>query len=308
MKIKHKILFLLSFVVLQGFSQKIKVKKGEIFVDKEKIGQMEKIKVKPRVYVYKITDNNGEHVFNFRTEYAPSLLANGSNKYLYYTIESVKDEKRASVQNKKFYPSKKRIAKYLVNSNLLTKDGVNKDAILEYILNKDSLPNKIQKKIKAEQELISFAKFKIDRNTEDPIYVFFDKTTVGKSVLNGRRVLKPRYNIYQGIKDLKTNEFVSKTFIGYAIAESVMSNDNTPGASVNAPKNYRPHPESSYELIIYNTKNVPIASHTSFRYITYYPFEEFKLLSEKAREIKKIKNVKKRIGYITRDLIDKKIL
>lgn len=304
---KILIVVLLSTVTLSIHAQKIKIKKEEILVDKIKIGTIEKIKIKNDTLIdlyHEIKDNTGNPVFRFRGGFIESLLFQGKKKYFFHTIEFLETKKRAAIQDGKYYPTKKQMANYLVNYNLLNKDGVNTTSVSEYILNKDELPEEIQQTIKKEKELKAYASFKADRPLSDPIFVFFNKTTSGVSAISDNLVTKSRYHIYQGIKDPKTNEFVSKTFIGYAIAEDIISGEKT-GWSTNPPKNYRPNPRGSYKLLVYNTKNVPIASYFSNTYKTYYPYEEFGITKNK---LSTIESIKERMEYIAYDLMIKNML
>lgn len=291
----------LTLVTFSTQSQKIKIKKGDILVDKIKIGHVEKIKIKNdslKETYHKITDKDGNHVLNFRREYIESFLFLSDKKYFFHTIESVKEQKRAAIQNSKYYSSEKQMAKYLVENNLLNNNGLNENVVSELILNNDLLPKDIQQIIENEKEVVSYAKYKVDRVLSDHIYIFFDKTKTGYSdIKHLGLVVKSRYNIYQGIKDPKTNEFVSKTFIGYAIAEWASDSE------VNSKT--RPNPKGRYSLIVYNTKKVPMASYVFITYKTYHPYEEFGPTKNK---LSRIENVKGRIEYIVSDLISKEML
>ncbi|SDX16900.1 hypothetical protein SAMN05444411_103257 [Lutibacter oricola] len=301
MKIKLYLLLFLLLGTIDIQAQKIKVKKGDILVDKIKFGHIEKVKIKNdsiKETFYKVTDNNGEHVFNFRSEYAKSLLLVNDKSYYYYTIEYVKDKKRAAVQNPKYYPSEKQMAKYLITNNLLNKEGENIEAVSKLITNKGLLPKNILEIITAEKETLSYAKFKVDRVLTDKVYVFFDKTTSGESDFRFRDLaVKSRYNIYQGVKDPKTNEFISKTFIGYAKVEWKSQEQ------INSKS--RPNPKGRYSLVVYNTKHVPMASYLFITYKTYHPYKEFGPTKTK---ISKTETVTARIKYMVNDLLHKKMI
>jgi len=288
-------------------AQKVKVKKGDILVDKVKVGHIEKIKVKNdslNEAFYKIVDNSGRHIFNFRNEFIVSPLFLDDKKYFFHTIEYVIKGKRAAIQDLKYYPTEKQMAKYLISSNLLDNDGVNDSAIEEFIISKDILPPNLQKIVKEEEELKAYASFKVDRLISDPVFVFFDRTTSGTSAVSDGMVTKSRYNIFQGIKDPKTNEFISKTFIGYAIAEDFITSEKV-GWYTNPPKDYRPNPKDNYKLIVYNTKGVPLASYQFLTYKTYHPYEIF---GPTKTDLRGINSVEERIKYIDGDLIEKNIL
>jgi len=292
------ITLLLTLVTIGAQGQKIKIKKGAILVDKVKIGQIEKLKIKNdsvKETYHQVSDNEGNPIFNFRQEYIPSLLFLEDKKYRFQTIESIMDQKRAAIQNPKYYPSEKQMAKYLVNYNLLNEKGVNQDAITELILNKNRLPDAIQKVIEEEKEIRSYANYKVDRVMSDPVFVFFDRTKTGSSNLQYlSTTVKSRYNIYQGIKDPKTNEFVSKTFIGYAMAE--WKSDG----QVN--NKSRPNPKGRYSLVVYNVKHFPLASYLYISYKTYHPYKEFGPTKNK---LGRIESVVERIEYIVFDLLAK---
>jgi hypothetical protein len=299
------LLFMVFGVSIQA--QKIKVKKGDILVDNVKIGQIEKIKVRNdslRENYFKIKDNSGEHVFNFKNEFVESSLFVGDKKYFFHAIEYVKEAKSAAVQDPKFYPSEKQMAEYLVKYGLLDESGVLEAGIDKYIRTKERFPSDIQKIIDEEENIRSYAKFKVDRLLSDPVFVLFDKTTAGPGSIMEGVVTKSRYNIYQGAKDPKTNEFISKTFIGYAIAEEHITSEKV-GWSTNPPMDYRPNPNSRYTLVVYNTKNVPMASYVSLTYKTYQPYE---VLGPVQTDLPKIERIEERISYIAKDLIEKNIL
>ena len=292
---------LLTLITIVTQAQKIKIKKGAILVDKVKIGQIEKLKIKNdsvNETYHQVSDNEGNPVFNFRGEYIESLLFLEDKKYHFHTIESVKEQTRAAIQNPKYYPSKKQMAKYLVNYSLLNEKGVNQDAVTELILNKNILPDDIQKVIEEEKELLSYAHYKVDRELSDPVFIFFDRTKTGFSDLKYMgTAVKSRYNIYQGIKDPKTNEFISKTFIGYAMAEWK--------SDIKANNKSRPNPKGKYSLVVYNVKHVPLASYLYISYKTYHPYEEFGPTKNK---LGRIESIVGRIEYIVFDLLAKKRL
>nr|WP_299172754.1 hypothetical protein [uncultured Allomuricauda sp.] len=299
------IAFLLSIFVCPA--QKVKIKKGDILVDNVKIGHVDKVKVKNdslNETFYKVTDNSAEHIFNFRNEFIESPLYFEDKRYFFHTMEYVKEQKWAAVENPKFYPSEKQVAKYLVSHDLLDKEGINDAAISKFTRNKGVLPSSIQKLIKEEEELATYARYKVDRLLTDPIFVFFDKTTAATSAVSNALVTKSRYTIYQGIKDPKTNDFISKTLIGYAIAEEIITSEKI-GWSTNPPIDYRPNPKSGYRLFVYNTKHVPMASFRFITYKTYHPYGNFGPMQSNLRDINSLEG---RIEYIASDLIDKGVL
>lgn len=300
----RKIFFVILVTLLSLNSteaQKIKIKKGVILVDKVAIGHIEKIKIKNdsvKETYHKVSDIEGNHVFSFRAAYVPSLLLLEDKKYFFHSIEYVKDKKRAAIQNPKYYPTQKQMAKYLVNYNLLKEEGVNEVAVTELIRTKGLFPKDIKQALDKEKELLSYANYKVDRVLSDPVFIFFDNTKTGESDIKYQGLaVKSRYNIYQGVKDQKTNEFVSKTFIGYAMAEWK--------SDVQVQRMSRPNPAKRYSPVVYNTKHVPMASYLYISYKTYHPYAEFGPTKNK---LSRINSVKGRIEYMVSDLLNNEML
>lgn len=301
------VVFFLTF--MNGYTQKVRIKKGIILVDRNPIGQIKSHKEKKEDskvdrYVM-IFDNNGDHVFNFREEYVNSVLYHSDKKYFYKTVEEVKNGKKAYIDKSGYYHSRKQIAKLLVDYQLMNGDGVNPVAVKKYITDQKDIPPHILNTLDKEQEILEYAGFKVDRVIGDPVFVFFDRTIADRGDVIRGRVTKSIYNIFQGIKDEKTNEFVSKVFIGYAIAEAGIMGKEQIGWSVNPPKNYRPHPKSSYSLILYNTKNVPLASYIFLTYKHYHPYKEFGITETK---LSRLRTIEEKILYMTTDLIQRNML
>lgn len=283
-------------------AQKLKIKKNEIWLDKKKVGNVEKIKNKKRdinVGSYSFTDLEGIQQFIFRQEYISSLLYYEDKKYFFYTLENIKTNQRAFIDIPKFYFSKKKIAQFLLDFKFLDETDDFKDYFELY----NGIPKDIQIKISEEKSVLEFVDYKVDRVRTDPVFIFFEQTIAGNGSVISGRVTKSIYNIVQGVKDPRTNSFIEETYIGYAIVE--LGVGNKIGGSVNPPSDYRPHPLDQFSVIVYNTKDVPLASHYFLTYKQYNPYQEFKLSDA---PLSSIKSVEGRIDFIVKDLIQRNMM
>lgn len=296
---RQLILMLLFPCIIVG--QKIKVKKGKIWLDKYYIGTVQKPKKKKYSvfnHLYEVYDRHGIQRYVFRHEYVLSKLYNKDKRYFFYTIQELESNRKASIVKPHFYLSKKQIANFLIDSKLLTKSPEASHGMAFNTSLHEGIPEDVKSKISREKTILEFVNFKIDRYKKDPVYVFFKKTVPDYGSITTGRVTKSIYSIVQGVKDPKTNDFISMSYIGYAVAEEPVGDKI--GWTVNPPRDYRPHPLSQYSLIVYNTKDVPLASYRFLTYKHYHPYKEYRILEN---PLNSIESVEGKIHFIARDLI-----
>ena len=270
------------------------------------LGKIERIKNKKEdinVAHFNFIDLEGKQRFLFRQEYITSLLYHKDKKYFFYTIENVDTNQKAFIDIPKFYFSKKKIAQFLLNFNFLDETSDFEARFKEYFELYNGIPKDIQAKISEEKAILEFVDYKVDRVRTDPVFIFFKKTIAGNGAVINGRVTKSIYSITQGVKDPKTNDFIEEANIGYAIVE--LGVGSKIGWSVNPPFDFRPHPLDQYSVIVYNVKDVPLASHYFLTYKQYNPYKEFKLSDA---PISRIKSVEGRIDFIVKDLIQKNMM
>ena len=255
-KIIIAIFFLTAFI---SSAQKIKVKKGEILVDNEKIGSLEKIKVKKATNYYTVKDNNENVVFHFKLITEKSNLFHKFRRHNYYIVECPSENDTIGIENDFFYLGQKKIAKYLVKNNLLDKNGINASKLKEKLVATATKPAYHLKKIKEEEAFLKNINYKVERNIKSPIFVKKISSGMHASKIDGLGVPQTKYNIYQGENEQ------NKTLIGHAFLE------------------FRGPTKPMPELIFTNVKKAPIAHSDNFRLYSFSPFEEIKIKSGRKR-------------------------
>jgi hypothetical protein len=241
------------------FAQKIKVKKGEIFLDAKKVGTVEKIKVKGANNYVKLSNLNGEALFESKLMNEKSRYFGKKKRLKYFMINCLTQKDTIGVEKLGFYAGEKRLVKYLVKNKMFGIDGINEENVKKMLAKTSSKPSFVLEKIKNEDELIKNIDFKVDRDLKDKLLVYRKDTRNRSGILSDIPTNSTKYEIYQGLdKD-------NKVLIGYAIVE-VENNRSL--------------------LVILNSKNAPIAMFDNFRYYSFYPLEEFKITKLSSKMIK----------------------
>ncbi|MBL4745141.1 MAG: hypothetical protein JKY08_02110 [Flavobacteriaceae bacterium] len=277
-----KKIIIITIIILFPFisnSQSVKVKKGNILLDGQKFGSIEKIKVKGANNYLQIKDNNQNVIFNAKLIVEDSKIYGNKKKHVYFMIDCVKEKDTIGIENLGFYLGQKKVVKYLVKNKLINTEGVNNSKLNTLLANTTSKPSFVLDDFKIEDELIKNINFKVNRDTNNPVFV--EKT------INAKLKLKPKtssthlkYEILQG--EDKTN----RALIGYAFIEYSISSS-------------RPY------LVITNSKGSPIAYFDNINHYTLYPQEQFKF---ELLKMKRLDTPVEAIYQITQYLIEKEKL
>lgn len=279
------LLFVLISISLQA--QKVKIKKGEIFLDKAKVGSVEKIKVKGFGNNYlKFFNNEKEHLFSAKPTLQESKYFGKLETSRYYIIECIKQNDTIIVNDTRFYINDKKATEYFIESGILESNGFS-SAKTDKILSQVNLkPAYVLDKEKKDSILMKKSTYLVNREKSDPIFVerFITKTTstdgTEEKLVGDGRTKYIKYRLLQGKKDSKREE---RTLIGYAYQE--------------------PSSMKIGDLTILNRKNVPIAYFTSFSHYTFNPFVEVKCSPSERLDLGKLTLMEAIFKY-TQMLID----
>ena len=244
-----KILITILILVCTQFSfaQKVKVKKGEIFVDKIKVGNIEKLKTEKPKY-YQLTDNEGTLLFKIKTLSQESFLYHNDKVYDFHIITGDMITDTLAIDQKNFYLSDGKIVNYIFKIGLFDENGYNSEKATELLENPSKKPAWIIKRLEEEQEIVKNIGYKVEReSTYEDIYIKphaprQDISKLDKSVAN-----ITKFDIYE-------NNEEGGILIGYAIFQF----NNMTGS----------------HLFAFNLKDVPLASYNGVIYKIYEPFEE----------------------------------
>ena len=245
------LLFILFSISL--YAQKVKVKKGEILLNNNKVGYIEKIKVKGANNYLKIFDSEKNHLYNAKLVSEESKFFGKLKRSNYFIIECLKQNDSIGIEELSFYLGEKQVAKYLTQKGILKSNGFD-DTITNEILSKTGTkPSYALKKVEKENQFIENIDYLVSRDTSNPIFVEEKKSTFtsGYSIIDGKSVKQTKYELFQG------KDKISRALIGYAYLEI---------------------PEMGRsKLIISNSKDVPIGYFDNFNHYTFYPLTKLKI-------------------------------
>ena len=247
-----KIIFII-FIFISGYinAQKIKVKKGEVFLNKKKVASVEKIKNKGERKYIKVFNLKNEHILNGKYVINESKYFGRFNKSGYYIIECIKQNDTIGINYDWFALTEKGISKFLLKNNILTPNGINEETLKKVLSQTESVPESIQEMRNEEKRLIEQMDDLAERDRNKPLFVERGKTKPVYSTYISQSVTQTKFKIFQG--ESKSN----KTLIGFAYIEV---------------------PEiGGSNLIISNHKDIPVGYFDSFKYFTFYPLTELKM-------------------------------
>lgn len=237
----------LLFIIVSTFlhAQKIKVKKGEVFLDDNKVAIIEKQKIKGANNFLKVFDNDNKHLFNAKLVSEESPFFGNQKISSYFIIECLEQKDSIGIEKLGFYLGEKQVVKYLVNNDILTSTGFNTSKVDTKLSETESKPSYAREKYEIDLNYIENVSYVVNRDTSNPLFVNEIKTSTTGSILNGLSIVQTKYEIFQG-----TDE-ASKTLIGYGYIEK---------------------PEiGGVKLIIANSKNTPLGYFDGFKHFTFYP-------------------------------------
>ncbi|MCX2682102.1 hypothetical protein OOZ15_19285 [Galbibacter sp. EGI 63066] len=247
---KSKLFFTLLFISTFMHAQNLKVKKGEILLDKKKVGSLEKIKVKGATNYYEVRNNQNELLYNAKLVSEESKFFGKAKRNDYYIIECVKENDSIGIENDWFYLGKKQIAKYLLKNGILSTNGFSASKTKELISTTNSRPGFVLEKVEKENEFIKNIGYKVERDKRNPLYIVKVESGVSWSVMDEKSINQTIYEIYQG----ENKE--DSVLIGYAYIEF--------------------GDMGGKKLIISNVKECPIGYFDNAWYYTFYPLTELK--------------------------------
>lgn len=262
-----KISIIITFSLLISFcthAQKIKLKKGDIYINKLKVGHVKKVKTATDNY-YQFKDTKGVNFCRAKQTFIPSLLFKGDKEYPHRFFYADKIKDTLTIIQENYWLNPKRAAEYLSKIGLLNTKGFVMDSIAPLIATTPKYPQWIQENIEQEKALTNHIDYKITRTINDSL-VLKEQTQIQTSGQLKRLPSKvTRIDIYQ-----KNGE--EEILIGYGLHEI--------------------QDISGYQYYyIFNMKDVPLSFFDTFKYKIYYPYQEFGITGNKLRNITSYQNI-----------------
>ncbi|MDH7448443.1 hypothetical protein [Aquimarina sp. 2201CG14-23] len=244
---KHSLLVFSLFISIFSFGQKIKIKKGEVFVDKVKVGHIEKIKAKGLRH-FQVTDNDNNPLFKAGDLKEPSLLFHSDKSYPYNAFfgDQLKDTLLINSKHH-YFLSKKKIFQLAIEMGFFTTEGFQESKADELLAQTPKRPERIIKKLDKERRLLDGKGHRVDRDFNDmDIHLISYPSKKAHSQLNKSMVDQVNYDIYIGDPNIEEGDH---TLIGSAVREI---------GTV-----------SGEYFFIFNTKKFPLASYHSMTFKIY---------------------------------------
>jgi len=252
---KQLLIASLSLLSIGSFAQKVKEKKGEIFLDNVKIGNIEKVKTESPKY-YQISDVTGNPLFKVKTLTYSSVLFHDDQTTDYYVVTGDKIKDTLAIDQKGFYLAHNKIVQYLVDTGLLNSTGFNKGDLAAITAKATTAPVHLLDIQNKEKEFKKDISYKVERDFKN--LDIFIKTYAPKqtsSIKNESMVTATELEIYQNTAT-EENPDSEPLLIGYGVYELSTLANNT----------------SYKKTYLLNAKRVPLASYVTFNYKTYVPF------------------------------------
>ncbi|MCL5244257.1 hypothetical protein M4I21_00445 [Cellulophaga sp. 20_2_10] len=254
---KQLLIASLFLVSLGATAQKIKEKKGEIFLDKVKVANIEKIKTETPKY-YQISDVDGNPLFKVKTITYESILFHDDETTDYHVVTGDKIQDTLAIVEKGFYITQKRIVKYLVEAGFLNNNGYNEANIPNLIAKSIKIPTKLVELQNNEKELKKHIGYKVERDFENrDIFIKSYAPKQTTSIKSTMVVTATELEIYQNTAT-EENPDSEPLLIGYGVYEFKTFANNT---------TYK-------KTYLLNAKRVPLASYVTYNYKTYVPFRK----------------------------------
>jgi len=263
--IKSVLFYFLLFFTFCIHAQKIKVKKGVVYIDKQKVGHVEKIKT-DNDYYFQVTNIQNEKFCKVKQIAIPSLLFKGDKEYPHRIIYGDKIKDTIGITEKNYWLNSKRSIEYLSIIGLVSKSGFQTEKINDLVSKTSKYPEWIQKEIDAEKLLVEHTNHKVLRKVSDNTIILKElETTETRGQIKRVPVKSTKLNIFQ-----KNGE--EEILIGYAIKEVESISGYT-------------------YYYIFNTKDVPLSFYDTFKYKIYYPYKEYGLTNNKLKTIEGVENI-----------------
>ncbi|WP_299443366.1 hypothetical protein [uncultured Aquimarina sp.] len=244
----------LTCLLMTAFAsaQKVKVKKGEVFINKVKVAHIEKIKGDGPKY-YQISDIEKAPLFKAQEIREESLLFGADKTFPFRAYYGDQIVDTIVINKKNYWLSEKRVIQYALEIGIFSTNGFDPSKTKEIASQTPKRPDWILERLDEEKEFLAGKGHKVERNFDDTDV--FIKSYAAKnaiSQLNKSMVTQMKFDIYQGNTD---GEHV---LIGRAIYE----NGTVKGEY----------------LFVFNTKKVPVGSYNKATFKIYDLNEEQGLL------------------------------
>lgn len=262
-----KITAIITFILLTSFcshAQKIKLKKGDIYINKLKVGHVEKVKTDTDMY-FQFKDAKGENFCRAKQTNIPSLIFKGDKEYPHRFFYADKIKDTLTIIQENYWINAKRAAEYLVQIGLLNTKGFEVDSIAPLVEKTPKYPQWIQETLDKEKELTNHIDYKITRTVNDSLILKEHVQKQARGQLKRLPSQVSKVDIYQ-----KNGE--EEILIGYGL--------------------YEVQDISGYQYYyIFNMKDVPLSFFDTFKYKIYYPYQEIGLTGNKLRKITGYQNI-----------------
>ena len=234
---------------------KIKVKKDDIFINKVKVGRIEKVKTEKPKY-YQISDAEGTPLFKVKTIQIESPLFHTDNIFEYSVVTGDKISDTLAIDPKGFYLTQKKVAEYAVRQGFLDADGFNAENTAKLTATTPKIPEDILERIAWERDILQDINFREQRQFSHDPQVFLEiyEPIADRSIMTGRPVNSTKFDIFQDVNG-------DHVLIGYGFFEFA----EIAGAV-------------SYEkFFVVNARKVPLASYDGNTYKRYVNYHEYGL-------------------------------
>ncbi|WP_299312831.1 hypothetical protein [uncultured Aquimarina sp.] len=241
------------FITTLASAQKLKIKKGEIFIDKVKVAHIEKVKGDGSKY-YQISDLEKKPLFKAQEMLQSSLLFGSDKTFPFRAYYGDQIADTIVINKKNYWLSEKRAIQYALEIGIFSANGFNPSKIKEIASQTPKRPTWILERLDEEKELLTGKGHKVQRDFNDTdVFVKSYAAKNAISQLNKSMVNQMKFDIYQGSKD------GDHILIGSAIYE----NGTVKGEY----------------LFVFNTKKVPVGSYNKATFKIYDLNEEQGLLA-----------------------------
>ena len=209
-----KKLFIIT-ILISGLinAQKIKVKDGEVFLDKNKVALIEKVKIKGRNNYFKVFDLENNHLFNGKLVLEESKFFGNLKQNLYFIIECLEQKDSIGIEDTWFALTEKGITKFLVKNKILTTNGFDSKQLEDVLSNTQSKPKFAREKSEVDEEYIKNLNYLVKRDKSQALFVERLNTKSSYSLIGSRSVTQTKFELFQG------KESSNKALIGYAYYE-----------------------------------------------------------------------------------------
>ncbi|WP_299249726.1 hypothetical protein [uncultured Aquimarina sp.] len=249
---KVQLILVCLFITAFASAQKVKVKKGEVFIDKVKVAHIEKVKGDNAKY-YQISDLEKKPIFKAQEMLQSSLLFGSDKTFPFRAYYGDQITDTIIINKKNYWLSEKRVIQYALEVGIFSVNGFDPSKTKEIASQTPKRPTWILERLDEEKELLTGKGHKVERDFDyTNIFVKSYAAKNAISQLNKSMVNQMKFDIYQG------DPAADSVLIGHGIYESGTVNGEY--------------------LFILNTKKVPVGSYNKATFKIYDLKEEQGLL------------------------------